>query len=99
MTDLTIGSLGRYQFGGGTLQVTGGGFANQGVFDATGSLGLLTASGNAIVDLSQATLVNTGSMSLEIGPNSLLLLPAGFNPATAFGSYSNQGLRTTSARR
>ena len=92
VTDLTIGSLGRYQFGGGTLQVTGGGLANQGVFDATGSLGLLTASGNAIVDLSQATLVNTGSMSLSIGPNSLLLLPAGFNPATAFGSYSNQGL-------
>ena len=31
-------------------------------------------------------------MSLSIGPNSLLLVPAGFNPATAFGSYSNSGL-------
>ena len=89
---LRIGSLGRYQFSGGTLQVTGGGLANQGVFDATRSTGLLTVAGSAIVDLSQATLVNTGSMSLSIGPNSLLLVPAGFNPATAFGSYSNQGL-------
>ena len=27
-------------------------------------------------------------MSLRIGPNSLLLVPAGFDPATVFGSYS-----------
>ena len=83
---LNIGSLGRYQFSGGTLQVNGG-LANQGVFDATGSTGVLTATGSEVVDLSQAVLVKTGSMSLSIGPDSLLLLPAGFNPANAFGSY------------
>ena len=31
-------------------------------------------------------------MSVNIGPNALLLLPAGFDPATAFHSYSNLGL-------
>ena len=89
---LSIGNLGRYQFSGGTLQITGGGLANQGVFDATQSTCVLTVAGSAIIDFSQATLVNTGSMSLNIGPNSLLLLPAGYIPATAFASYSNLGL-------
>ena len=89
---LSIGNQGRYSFSGGTLQVNGDGLASQGVFDATGSTGVLTVTGSAIVDLSQATLISTGSMSLSIGPNSLLLVPAGFNPATAFLSYSNSGL-------
>ena len=84
----TIGSAGRFQFSGGTLHVNG--FANQGVFDPTGSTGALTVAGSSIVDFSQAALLN--SMSLSIGPNSLLLLPAGFNPATGFSSFSNAGL-------
>ncbi len=89
---LGVGNLGRYQFGGGTLQVAGGGLANLGVFDASGGTGVLTVAGSAIVDFSTGTLQNTASISLTIGPNSLLLVPAGFNPATAFGSYQNQGL-------
>ena len=40
----------------------------------------------------QGTLQNTGSLSVSIGANSLLLLPAGFNTATGFGSYSSLGL-------
>ena len=88
---LTIGSLGRYQFSGGILQITGD-FDNEGIFDATNSTGVLNVTSNSIIDLSQATLVNTGSMSLNIGPGSLLLLPSGFNPATAFASFSDQGL-------
>ncbi len=87
---LSIGSLGRYQFSGGTLQV--GGLSNQGVFDGTGSSGLLSVTGSAFIDFSQAALVNVGSMSVSIGPNSLLLVPAGFNPATTFHTYSNLGL-------
>ncbi len=89
---LNIYSLGRYQFSGGTLQITGRALSNQGSFDATLSSGVLAVTGSAIVDLSQATLVNTGSMSISVGPNALLLLPAGFNPVTSLASYSNQGL-------
>ena len=87
---LNIGSQGRYQFSGGTLQA--GSFFNQGTFDATGSTGAMIVAGSSIVNLSQAVLLNTGSMSLSIGPNSLLILPAGFDPVAAFSSYSNQGL-------
>ena len=86
---LSIGSLGRYQFSGGTLQVSGG-LANQGVFDATGSTGVLTVAGSAIVDFSQAAFQTPAPCRLSIGPNSLLLVPAGFNPATAFGSYHSE---------
>ena len=100
---LNIGSLGCYKFGGGTLQVAGGGLfgvfggglVNQGVFDGMGSAGLLSVAGSAIVDFSTGTLQNTASMSLSIGPNSLLLVPAGFNPVTVFGYYVNQGLTHT----
>ena len=90
MSSLSIGNLGRYQFSGGTLQVNGGGLVNQGVFDARGGTGMLTAPASSIVDFSTGTLKNTASMSLTIGPNSLLLVPAGFNPATAFGSYTTR---------
>ena len=42
MTYLDIGNQGSYKFSGGTLQINNGGLANQGVFDATQSTGLLT---------------------------------------------------------
>ncbi len=78
---LTINGSGRYQFSGGTLQI--GGLLNQGTFDATGSSGVLNVAGSQIVDLSKATLVNTDSMSLNIGTNTIVFLPAGFDPTTA----------------
>ncbi len=90
VNNLTIGIQSRYQFSGGTLQITGV-IANQGLFDFTASSGLLETSGSSIIDFSQALPVNTGSMSLSIGLSSLLLLPTGFNPLTAFAGYSNLG--------
>ena len=92
---LAIGSSGQYRYSGGTLQITGGGLANQGVFDAGQYAGALTFTGSAIVDFSQEVPVNTGSMSLSIGANSLLLLPANYSPQTAFASYANLGLTHT----
>ena len=55
-------------------------------------MGLITAT-NSIVNLT-GTLQSAGFASLNIGPNSLLLLPAGFSP-TIFGSYTNAGLTHT----
>ncbi len=86
---LSIGSQGRYLFSGGTLGVVS--LNNHGVFDATQSMGLLDIAGNQIADLSQGIFVNTGSMSLNVGANSLLLVPAGFDPS-ALSSYNNQGI-------
>jgi autotransporter-associated beta strand protein len=87
---LSIGSAGRYQWGGGALQVAGG-IANQGVFDGGGGTSSLCGS-SWIVDFSHGTLQNVGSMSLALGPNSLLIVPTGFNPGSLFASYSNSGM-------
>jgi hypothetical protein len=86
---MSIGAGGRYQLGGGTLQISGG-LSCQGVLDGTGGAGSLTAT-DSIVDLSQATLSNLGSMSLSVGTNSLLVVSSAFN-SSAFGHYDCQGI-------
>ncbi len=50
--------------------------------------------GNSILDLSGA-IVNTGSMNVSVAANSMVIVPAGFNPAAAFHTYSNLGLTHT----
>ena len=72
--------LSTLQLAGGTLQ--GGGVAT------------IVAGSSSIVDLSGA-VVNTSSTSLTVGPNSLVIVSAGFDPASAFQNYSNLGLTHT----
>ncbi len=93
-SELAIGPGGIYQFTGGTLAIKGG-LQNWGVFDGGGGQGALVIGASSILDLSQGSTVNTGSMSLSIGPGSLLIIPPGFNPATAFAHYSNSGMTHT----
>ncbi len=85
-----VGSNGRFVIGGGLLSVNGG-LTNQGVFDGGGGSASIAAT-NSIVDFSTGTLQNIGAMSLSVGPNSLIMVPAGFNPYAAFGSFSVQGI-------
>ena len=47
------------------------------------------------MDLTAGLWQNLGEISLNMAANSLLVTPAGFNPATAFGSYNSQGLAYT----
>jgi hypothetical protein len=92
VTNFSLGTGGQYQFSGGTLQVNGT-FVNQGVFDGQDSPGVLNA--NCLVDLSVGTWKNLGATSVNMGANSLLIVPAGFNPSTSFGSYNSQGVTYT----
>ncbi len=100
---LNIVAGGRYVFSGGTLNINtgmnglfdsggllgpGGGISNLGTLDFSNCTGTVLAGSNSIVDLSHAVLTNVGSMRFSIGANSLLTIPAGFNPSTAFRSYS-----------
>ena len=55
---------------------------------------MIVAGSSSIVDLS-GTIVNTASTSLTVGANSLVIVPAGFNPLAAFTGYSNLGLTHT----
>jgi len=92
VSSLSIGSSGVYLLAGGVLQVNGT-FLNNGVF--AGSSTPATLSDNNILDLSSGTWQNLGALSVSMGANSLLIVPAGFNPATAFASYSSLGLTHT----
>ena len=51
-----------------------------------------TLDAGGVLDLTAGLWQNLGDISLNMAANSLLVTPAGFNPATAFGSYSSQGL-------
>ena len=64
-------------FSGGTLQLNGS-LSNTGVFDGGGGTGTLTVT-NGIADLSQGTLRNVGLMSVNVGNNAVVLLPAGLD--------------------
>ena len=90
---ISIASGSRYALSAGTLNLTGnGGIFNQGAIDFSNSQAAVLVGSNCIVDLSQASLTNVGSMTVSIGTDSLLIVPAGFNPSTAFLSYSSSGL-------
>ena len=89
---LSIGGNGTYLLAGGTLQVCYS-LLNHGIFAGGGTSA--TLSGSGIWDLSGGTLQNLGSISVSIGVNSLLIVPPGFNPPTAFASYSCLGLTHT----
>ena len=93
---ISIGSGGRYLLNSGTLDVTGnGGISNQGIIDFTNSDATLVIGSSCIVDLSHATLTNVTAMTVSMGPNSLLIVPVGFDPSTAFAHYSSLGLTHT----
>ena len=87
---LSICPSGSYLLAGGTLQVNAG-LMNQGNFSGGSTPATLISSG--IVDLSGGT--NLGALSVNMGANSLLIVPAGFNPSTGFASLNTLGLTHT----
>ncbi len=86
---LSIGANSSYRHSGGTLAVQAG-LELKGTLEMTGSASLLAD--DAIVNLGGGTVVTDGAATLALGPNSLLVVPAGFDPQASFGSYSNQGM-------
>ena len=89
-----IVNVGVFDLSGGTLQINGP-LDNAGVF-GVGGAGLLSIS-NGIIDLSQGTWQNLdlGSLTVNMGANSLLIIPAGFNTTTGFAVGSSLGLTHT----
>ena len=88
---LAIAASGVYQLHGGTLQVNGD-LTNSGVLDGGNTSAVLSIVASAIADFSSGTLQNTGSTTVIGGPFTLMNFPAGFNTATAFGSYTTAGV-------
>ncbi len=88
-----VGSGGTLQVSGGTLQVSGG-LQDWGLLDCGGGTGTISVSSSSIVDLT-GSVANAASTSLSVGPNSLVIVPAGFNPSQYFLTYSNSGITHT----
>jgi hypothetical protein len=87
-----------YEYHGGELVVRAGLDLEGGTLDFSAQPLVLDLGPNHIVDLT-GKLLNAGQTSWSIGPDSLTILPAGFNPSTAFASYTNAGhVMTTGTR-
>ncbi len=86
------GSLDFNGFGAGDLQISGC-LDNQGTIDFGGSPIVMNVS-NAIVNFARtgSALTNSQAATLNIGTNSLLIIPPGFNPANAFQHFNNSGI-------
>ena len=82
---------GVYRFSGGTLSVNAG-LTCKADLDFASGAGVLTLGAGSYNDLSVGRLLNTGAASLTAGANSLVVFRAGFDPATAFGSYQTEGV-------
>jgi autotransporter-associated beta strand protein len=89
--EISVGPEARFQLDGGTLEINNGGLSSRGEIDCSNSTATLHAT-NSIVDLSRANLKNVGAMTVNMGDNSLLLLPADFDPSAKFGNFSSTGL-------
>ena len=95
-----IGNGSSYQYGGGTLQLNSPGglqVMSGGTLNGNNAVTNLYVPANSILDLS-GSLVNTGSMTVTVAANSMVITPsAGFNPNPngTFLSYTNLGLTHT----
>jgi fibronectin-binding autotransporter adhesin len=94
-TYISLATNGQYKFSGGVLQINGG-LDNQGILDFDDGSAVLNAA-NSIVNLGQpgSVLNNTQQATLNIGANSLLIVPSGFDPYTDLAHYSNSGILHT----
>ncbi len=81
---LTLGPKATYQLSGGTLFLNSA--SSSGTLDLASSSATLSASG--ITDIGAGTLVNASSAHLLLADNSLLIVPPGFDPHSAFATTS-----------
>jgi len=84
-----IGSQGRYELTGGTLEVTRG---ITGSVDLGGGNATIRADDQAVIDVSANPLLNASGASLIGTSQSLIIWPSGTNPSQVFGTYSTTGV-------
>ncbi|MFB3893323.1 MAG: beta strand repeat-containing protein, partial [Phycisphaerae bacterium] len=87
---LNVYPKGRYIFSGGQLTINQD-LACQGVFDFGGGNVSLAVPEGRCFNFS-GTILNAQSATLIGMPNSMIILPRGFDPATQIGSIQTQGL-------
>lgn len=88
---LYIQGRGRYEMSGGMLRVTSQSFV-RGEFACPSGTPTLALGPAAFVDFFRGTLSGMTNLEVATEANSLLMLPAGFDPATGFRSLSGPGV-------
>ena len=88
---LWIISGGRYVLEDGTLNITNGALLINGTLDGNNGNGTLNINGG-LADFTSATFANASSISFTTAANTLTIFAAGFDPLTAFGSYTPTGI-------
>ncbi len=81
----------RYEYAGGTLDITGG-LNVEGELDCAGASVAIDLGDDTLVNLSDGYVLNAGNARLSIGANSLTIYKAGCHPSSLFGAFSTQGL-------
>ena len=87
---LTVGSASSYQLTGGTLQVNNS-FDLLGTLNFGSGTGTISGAAGSWIDLSQGSILNALHGTVDMGSNSVLVVPATFN-TSAFGSFTTGGL-------
>jgi len=85
-----VTSSGTYLLEGGTLNI-GNSALIQGTLNCNNGNAALNVNGG-LADFSGANITNAGSTSFTSAANTLIIFKAGFDPATAFGSYNPLGM-------
>jgi hypothetical protein len=88
---------GTYRMAAGSLSIgSSWTLGSGGTFNFADGSGTVNVAANAAVNLSQGTILNAGNATVNVlGSETLVILPAGFDPQANFGSFNNQGTSYT----
>jgi len=86
---VVVGPSGRFDLTGGTIQIES--MDVKGVLDFGGA-GVTWSTDVGLIDLVDGQVLNSENVSVHLGTNTLLAVPAGVDPADLFGTFSSTGL-------
>ncbi|MCK4625360.1 MAG: PEP-CTERM sorting domain-containing protein [Phycisphaerae bacterium] len=81
----------RFEFTGGQMAFNGG-LLNEGTFDFAATGGTLQLAAGSMLDMSKGTIANAANGRINTAANTLVMFPAGFDPATDLADYTSAGV-------
>ncbi|MHB1037937.1 MAG: PEP-CTERM sorting domain-containing protein [Pirellulales bacterium] len=88
---LSIRANSQYSFTGGTLAIANGGLNIDGTLNMGNNPVTIAAGDNTVINLAKGTFQGYSKLTLNVGANSLTIIPDGFDPTTAFAGFGSAG--------